>query len=67
MFMVKCDLCGVTQVAPTNEMGKPHNPINPKTGEKWWSRTKTKDRKTKVLHACSRKCMELEGTTAFPL
>lgn len=53
-FFIKCNGCGKTQESKCNSIGDPCNPINPKTGQQWWSRVKD----DKTIHACSRECMD---------
>ncbi len=52
-FFIKCNGCKKIEVADDNGT-YPSNPINPSTGQRWWSRTKD----GKTIHACSRECMD---------
>jgi len=61
---VTCDGCGTTGATERRQEVGRTNPVNPKTGRRWWSRrVQRPGQESRIEHACSPECrVKVEAT-----
>jgi len=64
VFLVRCDKCNKIQEVEIDNSSWPSNPINPETGEKWYSRYEQSTKKTE--HACRLEHCNTEKHMVWP-